>query len=90
MADEIQHLHVTYNDIHNLIRSATPKIAREFNPDLLIAIGKHRTTLTDPLVNVITRRRVSLSVFVTKCTQRCRARGFFPARVMVFHRMMIL
>ncbi|KAF8325933.1 hypothetical protein F5887DRAFT_1016504, partial [Amanita rubescens] len=39
MADEIQHLHVTYNDIHNLIRSATPQIAREFNPDLLIAIG---------------------------------------------------
>nr|AFU72284.1 hypoxanthine-xanthine-guanine phospho-ribosyltransferase [Amanita strobiliformis] len=39
MVDEIQHLHVTYNDIHNLIRSVTPQIAREFNPDLLIAIG---------------------------------------------------
>ncbi|KAF8159715.1 hypothetical protein B0H34DRAFT_796932 [Crassisporium funariophilum] len=39
MADEVQHWHVTYNDIHNLIRKATPKIAAEFNPDLLIAIG---------------------------------------------------
>jgi hypothetical protein len=90
MADEIQHLHVTYNDIHNLIRSATPQIAREFNPDLLIAIGKHQTTQRDSLVHVITRWRVSLSVFVTKGIQRRRARGFFPARVMVFHRVMIL
>ncbi|KAK2463711.1 hypothetical protein APHAL10511_004462 [Amanita phalloides] len=39
MASEIQHLHVTYNDIHNLIRRATPRIAQDFNPDLLIAIG---------------------------------------------------
>lgn len=39
MAEQIQHLHVTYNDIHNLIRENTPKIATEFNPDLLIAIG---------------------------------------------------
>ncbi|KAJ3563794.1 hypothetical protein NP233_g8712 [Leucocoprinus birnbaumii] len=36
---EVQHWHVTYNDIHNLIRSVTPKIAAEFNPDLMIAIG---------------------------------------------------
>ena len=39
MANEIKHLHVTYNDIHNLIRAATPQIVREFNPDFLIAIG---------------------------------------------------
>lgn len=39
MTEQIQHLHVTYNDIHDLIRQNTPKIAREFNPDLLIAIG---------------------------------------------------
>ncbi|KAF9556661.1 PRTase-like protein [Agrocybe pediades] len=39
MADSIKYWHVTYNDIHNLIRKATPKIAAEFNPDLLIAIG---------------------------------------------------
>ncbi|KAF9457530.1 hypothetical protein BDZ94DRAFT_1272958 [Collybia nuda] len=39
MASEVQHLRVTYNHIHNLIRNATPKIATEFNPDLLIAIG---------------------------------------------------
>ncbi|KXN89397.1 Xanthine phosphoribosyltransferase 1 [Leucoagaricus sp. SymC.cos] len=36
---DVKHLHVTYNDIHNLIRNATPKIAAEFNPDLMIAIG---------------------------------------------------
>lgn len=39
MADQIKYWHVTYNDIHNLIRESTPKIAKEFNPDLLIAIG---------------------------------------------------
>ncbi|KAF8737760.1 hypothetical protein AX14_012331 [Amanita brunnescens Koide BX004] len=41
MADEIQwqYLHITYNEIHNLVRGAAPQIAREFNPDLLIAIG---------------------------------------------------
>ncbi|KAG2011564.1 hypothetical protein CC2G_011666 [Coprinopsis cinerea AmutBmut pab1-1] len=39
MPEEIQHLRVTYNDIHNLIRKRTPQIAKEFNPDLLIAIG---------------------------------------------------
>ena len=38
MAD-IKHIYVTYNDIHNLIRNAGPKIAAEFNPDLMIAIG---------------------------------------------------
>ena len=37
----VQHLWVTYNDIHNLIRERTPEIARSFNPDLLIAIGTH-------------------------------------------------
>ena len=42
MAEQIQHLHVTYNDIHDLIRQNTPKIAREFNPDLLIAIGLYQ------------------------------------------------
>jgi hypoxanthine phosphoribosyltransferase len=41
MLTEVKHWHVTYNDIHNLIRSATPKIAEEFNPELLIAIGMH-------------------------------------------------
>ncbi|KAF8909420.1 phosphoribosyltransferase-like protein [Gymnopilus junonius] len=39
MANEIKYWHVSYNDIHNLIRQVTPKIAAEFNPDLLIAIG---------------------------------------------------
>lgn len=52
MADEIhwQFLHITYNEIHNLVRSAVPQIAREFNPDLLIAIGKHRTTQSGQFV----------------------------------------
>ncbi|THU99155.1 PRTase-like protein [Dendrothele bispora CBS 962.96] len=39
MADEVKHFHVTYNNIHNLIRKCTPKIGAEFNPDLLVAIG---------------------------------------------------
>ena len=39
MSDQVKHWHVTYNDIHNLIRRATPNIAAQFNPDLLIAIG---------------------------------------------------
>jgi len=38
MSTEVKHFRVTYNDIHNLIRTATPTIA-EFNPDLLVAIG---------------------------------------------------
>ncbi|KAF8074815.1 hypothetical protein FPV67DRAFT_1665578 [Lyophyllum atratum] len=36
---DVQHWRVTYNDIHNLIRNVTPKIIKEFNPDLMIAIG---------------------------------------------------
>lgn len=39
MSDQVKHWHVTYNDIHNLIKNITPKIAKEFHPDLLIAIG---------------------------------------------------
>ncbi|KAG7444278.1 PRTase-like protein [Guyanagaster necrorhizus] len=35
----MKHWRVTYNDIHNLIRKGTPKVAAEFNPDLLVAIG---------------------------------------------------
>ncbi|OSX64285.1 hypothetical protein POSPLADRAFT_1039355 [Postia placenta MAD-698-R-SB12] len=35
---EPEHLHMTYNDIHNLIRAAADRIA-EFKPDMLIAIG---------------------------------------------------
>ena len=40
----VQHLHVTYNDIHNLIRKRTPEIAKAFQPDLLIAIGALKFT----------------------------------------------
>lgn len=35
----VQHLHVTYNDIHTLIMNTTPKIAADFPPDILLAIG---------------------------------------------------
>ncbi|KIJ55242.1 hypothetical protein M422DRAFT_774320 [Sphaerobolus stellatus SS14] len=50
------HVRPTYNDIHNLIRVASEKIAPEFAPDLLIAIGGGgffparvmRTYLKDP------------------------------------------
>ncbi|KAJ6518622.1 hypothetical protein C8R45DRAFT_948722 [Mycena sanguinolenta] len=34
----VQHLRVTYNDIHNLIRKSTPEIAK-YDPGLLVAIG---------------------------------------------------
>lgn len=33
------HVRPTYNDIHNLIKGASVHIAKEFTPDLLIAIG---------------------------------------------------
>ncbi|KAE9400379.1 PRTase-like protein [Gymnopus androsaceus JB14] len=36
---QVKHWHVTYNNIHNLIRRCTPKIAAEFTPDLMVAIG---------------------------------------------------
>ncbi|KIM39979.1 hypothetical protein M413DRAFT_446880 [Hebeloma cylindrosporum] len=39
MSEQIKYWHVTYNDIHNLIRKVTPKIVADFNPDLLIAIA---------------------------------------------------
>ncbi|KAF5351545.1 hypothetical protein D9758_007176 [Tetrapyrgos nigripes] len=39
MANQVGHLHVTYNNIHNLIKECTPKIGDEFNPDLMVAIG---------------------------------------------------
>ena len=36
---EPEHLRMTYNDIHKLIRASAEKIA-EFKPDMLIAIGE--------------------------------------------------
>lgn len=36
---EVEHVRVTYNDVHNLIKRASEKIA-EWKPNLLIAIGK--------------------------------------------------
>ncbi|KZT10061.1 PRTase-like protein [Laetiporus sulphureus 93-53] len=35
---DIKHVHLTYNDIHNLIRKVSKQI-KEFRPDMLIAIG---------------------------------------------------
>ncbi len=35
---EPEHLRITYNEVHNLIRASAAKIA-EWKPDLLIAIG---------------------------------------------------
>ncbi|KAG5338427.1 hypothetical protein C0989_007311 [Termitomyces sp. Mn162] len=32
---QVKHWRVTYNDIHNLIRGVTPKLAQDFNPDLM-------------------------------------------------------
>lgn len=45
MSKQIKYWHVTYNDIHNLIRKVSPKIAADFNPDLLIAIGSFQPPL---------------------------------------------
>lgn len=36
---EPEHIRVTYNDVHNLIKKAAERIA-EFKPDVLIAIGE--------------------------------------------------
>ena len=36
---EVQHIRVTYNDVHNIIKAASEKIA-DWKPDLLIAIGE--------------------------------------------------
>ncbi|KAJ8495254.1 hypothetical protein ONZ51_g1796 [Trametes cubensis] len=45
---EPEHLRVTYNDVHNLIRESAKKIA-EFKPDMLIAIeSTARTFLKNP------------------------------------------
>ena len=38
MATEVEHLRVTYNDVHNIIKKSAEKI-NEFKPDLVIAIG---------------------------------------------------
>ena len=35
---EPEHIRVTYNDVHNIIKAASEKIA-EWKPNLLIAIG---------------------------------------------------
>jgi len=39
MSSEPIHLHLTYNDIHKLIEVSAGKIAKEFKPDMFIAIG---------------------------------------------------
>ena len=87
MAEQIQHLHVTYNDIHNLIRENTPKIAIEFNPDLLIAIGLFAFSRYQPVLNYhLFRWGVSYCQVFAHSFRNLTVysfRGFFPARVMV-------
>ncbi|GJJ11362.1 hypothetical protein Clacol_005594 [Clathrus columnatus] len=54
MEDQLDdHVRPTYNDIHNFIKNVSIQIAKEFTPDLLIAIGFFparvmRTYLRDP------------------------------------------
>lgn len=36
---EPEHLRITYNEVHNIIRESAKKVA-EFKPDMLIAIGE--------------------------------------------------
>ena len=38
MVHEPEHIRVTYNEVHNIIRDSAKKI-QEFKPDMLIAIG---------------------------------------------------
>lgn len=35
---EIEHIRVTYNDVHNIIKETSKRIA-EWKPNMLIAIG---------------------------------------------------
>lgn len=85
MANEIKYWHVTYNDIHNLIREATPKIAAEFNPDLLIAIGSWLYLSRHPSKIYhffkVEGRSSHPSQFIRNYSVLFS--GFFPARVMV-------
>jgi len=39
MASEPAHLAVTYDEVHRTIRASAEQIKKEFNPDMLIAIG---------------------------------------------------
>lgn len=39
MATEPEHIRVTYNEVHNIIKKSTEQIS-EFKPDLVIAIGR--------------------------------------------------
>lgn len=48
----VQHLHVTYNDIHRLISQRMPQVAKEFPPDILLAIGKIDAMLPFLLANL--------------------------------------
>lgn len=86
----VRHLHVSYNDIHNLIRDVTPKITAEFNPDLMIAIGKTADYIFLVFSQCIhyfplLRRRVSIleHKFWDFSEIDTLNSGFFPARVMV-------
>lgn len=41
---EVEHVHATYNDIHNLIKGSIDKLAA-FKPNLFIAIGLYFSTM---------------------------------------------
>jgi len=41
---EIEHVHATYNDIHNLIKVSADKLAA-FKPNLFVAIGLYFSTV---------------------------------------------
>ncbi|KAG6815797.1 hypothetical protein H0H87_011241 [Tephrocybe sp. NHM501043] len=69
--DQVQHWRVTYNDIHNLIRGVTPQLAKDFNPDLMVAIGAQISLLMSAPRSTLT----SSPAFTG-------GGGFFPARVM--------
>ncbi|KAL5492247.1 hypothetical protein ACEPAI_3694 [Sanghuangporus weigelae] len=64
--NEPEHLRVTYNDVHNIIKAASKKIA-EWKPNLLVAIGE--------VLNILTSLHYRLT-----CSPG--GGGFFPARVL--------
>lgn len=81
MADD--HIRPTYNDIHKIIDRSSKKIASEFAPDLLIAIGiiifvMHSLDLSLIFVQV----EGSYGLLVPRRMLITEHSGFFPARVM--------
>jgi hypothetical protein len=51
MPEEPPHIRATYNDIHNIIRDASVKIA-EWKPDMMVAIGESSLSILSSLLTL--------------------------------------